>query len=74
MASSHTVILRGPFTAEDIRQIVDVAQMIESARPDETFEVFIDAPELDGEPERLMQQFNPLRPGYARTITSYKHD
>jgi hypothetical protein len=66
----HTIVVKGRFTEEDMRQIIDVVNMIEAARPTETFHVFIDAPDMKGEPERILGRINPLRPGYERSTTT----
>lgn len=76
MAEQHTIVVKGRFTEEDMRQIIDIVNMIESARPDETFHVFIDAPDMEGEPDRILGRINPLRPGYERstTVTQTRRD
>lgn len=64
-----TIVLRGPFTDEDKRRLVAVMQQIEATRPDETFEVLIDAPEEQGTVDELLDKINPPRPGYTRTLS-----
>lgn len=63
------VVIKGPFTEEDLRQIVDVLRMIESTRPTETFEFIIDAPETDIEIE--LSRVAPLPPSYERHIKGW---
>jgi len=68
MSERRTVTVRGPFTEAEMALIVDVVSDIESARPTETFEVFIDAPSMQGDPEKIVEELNPLRPGYERIV------
>ena len=63
-----TVLVRGPFTGSEMERIVSLLSDIEAARPDETFEIYIDDPQADAEIEALLQKANPLRPGYERVV------
>lgn len=64
----HTVVVKGPFTTDELRQIFDLIKQIEAERPTETFEVYINAPEMEGEVEDIIAEINPLRYGYERMI------
>lgn len=68
MSERRTVTVRGPFTEAEMKRIIAVVGEIESARPTETFEVFIDAPSMEGDPDRIVEELNPLRPGYERIV------
>ena len=69
MTEIVTVVLRGPFTRAEVKALVMAVGCIEAKRPDETFEVYVDAPEMEGEVDELIDQNNPPRAGYTRTIT-----
>ena len=64
------LVIKGPFTEDEVRRIAAVVQQIESTRPEETFDVIVDAEETDVEVEleRVMQ----LPPGYERHIKEWK--
>lgn len=63
-----SILIRGPFTEAEMRRIVLLLQDIEGARPEETFEVFIDSPQADAQAEEFLEAMNPLRPGYERVV------
>jgi hypothetical protein len=63
-----TILIRGPFTEVEMAGLVTVLSGIEAARPEETFEIFIDHPDADTEIEALVEKINPLRPGYERVV------
>lgn len=70
---SDLIILRGPFTEGEIGQLVAVLQQIEARRPDETFEIFLDASDTDGDDvQALLERVNPLRPGYERVVKFWR--
>lgn len=65
--TDRSVVLKGPFTDDDLREIVETMQRIEGRRPDETFNVLLDA-EDDEIVNGFMERINPLRGGYARVV------
>lgn len=71
--SKQLIVLRGPFTEDEIRQLVTAMQQIEARRPDETFELFIDASDSpDDDVQGLLDRVNPLRPGYQRMVKYWR--
>lgn len=67
-----TIVIRGPFTDAEVAALVALVGRIEHKRPDETFEVFIDAPEEQGTVDEIIDKINPPRPGYTRTLSYWK--
>jgi len=67
-----TILLRGPFTDNDIAKIVAVMSGIEATRPDEVFEVHVDDPESHTAMEEFLEKISPLRAGYERVLR-YRH-
>lgn len=68
----QTVSIRGPLTDDEVREIVEVLQRIESRHPDETFQVFINSPESEAEVNDMLEKVNPLRYGYERVVKTRK--
>lgn len=71
------IVLRGPFTEDEVTQIVGVMRRIEARRPEETFEVLLHADEddvLDLDVVDLLERLNPLRAGYERTVKRWRID
>lgn len=66
--TSRSLMVRGPLTDENLAAILYVVRAIEALRPDETFEVYIDAPDIDTEIEKFAEAMNPRRPGYERIV------
>jgi hypothetical protein len=67
---TQTVTIQGPLTEEDIARIIAVVGDIEEDRPDETFSIFFNQPNIGGDEFRdMIERVNPLRPGYTRQIT-----
>jgi len=67
-----TILVRGPFTSDELAKIISVVSGIEFARPDETFEIFVDDPQAEPMIDELMEKINPLRAGYERVVR-YRH-
>lgn len=65
----RTIMIKGPFTEEETRNIVMVLtqwlQVIESSRPEETFQILLDDPHTDVAIADLLARIPP-RPGYER--------
>jgi hypothetical protein len=74
MMSSRLVVLRGPFTDVELREIIAVVSDIEARRPDEVFELSIDASDSDDDVQELLDMVNPLRPGYERVVKYWRRD
>lgn len=64
---THVIVLRGPFTEGDVGEIIALVQRIEADRPDETFEIALNASD-SADAEELLDHLNPLRPGYQRVV------
>lgn len=69
-----SIILRGPFTEDNLARLIETMKDIEAQRPDENFEVIFDASQVDvdTEVEAIFEKFSPLRPGYGRIVTHVK--
>lgn len=63
-----TIVIKGPFTQEEMCQIANAVWQAEAHRPTETFEVYIDAPEMRGEVDDVLNLFAPLQYGYERVV------
>ena len=63
-----TIVIKGEFSEQELRRILDVIRDIEASRPDETFEVHINDPEMQGDVEDILAAINPLRSGYERVV------
>lgn len=67
-----TIVAIGSFTSAELAQFMAVLREIEGKRPDEIFEVYIDAPEMQDTVEDLIAEINPLRTGYERMVKTRK--
>lgn len=69
--SDRTIIVTGPFTDEELAELIATLKRIEQRRPDETFRLIVDDSSTDARAvdalERL-RAINPLSPGYQRII------
>jgi hypothetical protein len=63
--TDRTVMIKGPFTDDEIRAIVAVIQRIELDRPDDIFGIVIDSPQTDMDIDEFMATI-PINPGYER--------
>jgi hypothetical protein len=65
----RTVMIRGPFTDDEVLDIMaavlPLTQAAEQARPGETFQVMVDAPDADIAFDELLAMI-PTQPGYER--------
>lgn len=64
------VVLNGPFTEEDLADIVAAMQRIEQRRPEETFHTALHMPDDDRSPaeiQAMIGRIKPLPEGYERT-------
>lgn len=66
--SVSTIVIKGPFTPQEVSQIAKAVCQAEAQRPTETFEVYINAPHIQGEVDDVINLFAPLRYGYERTV------
>lgn len=66
--SVSTIIIKGPFTPGEMTQIARTVCQAEAHRPTETFEVFINAPHMQGEVDDVLNLFAPLQYGYERVV------
>lgn len=66
--SVSTIVIKGPFTSQEVAKIAKAVCQAEARRPTETFEVYINAPDMQGEVDAVVNLFAPLRYGYERTV------
>jgi hypothetical protein len=65
VSAPRRILIEGPFSHDELLDIIELLRRIEARRPAETFSVFID----DEDTERAAQEFMdrvPLTPGYER--------
>ncbi len=63
-----TIVIKGPFTSQEMSRIARAVCQAEAQRPDETFEVYINAPNMQSEVDDVLDLFAPLKYGYERTV------
>jgi hypothetical protein len=66
--TERVVVLKGPFTDGELREIVEAVQRIEERRPDETFNIAVDVSDADADAAELLSLINPRRADYARIV------
>ena len=69
---TRLIVIRGPFTDSEIAEIIAVVSAIEARRPDETFELAMDADGSADDVQELLDMVNPLRPGYERVVKTWR--
>ena len=68
MCAVSTIVIKGPFTPQEMNRIAKAVCQAEAQRPTETFEVYINAPNMQGEVDAVLDLFAPLRYGYERVV------
>lgn len=72
MTKPMTLVVKGTFTATEIRRVVELVAEIESGRPEENFEIYLNDPQAISEAKGCVAKMlnRPLRPGYERIVTT----
>jgi ATP-dependent protease ClpP protease subunit len=68
MCAVSTIVIKGPFTSDELTKIAQAVCQAEAQRPTETFEVYVNAPHMQGEVDSVLDLFAPLRYGYERVV------
>jgi hypothetical protein len=58
----------GPFTDDELVDIINLVKDIEGRRPNETFRLLLNDENSIEEAKKIIEQINPLRAGYVRTL------